>query len=156
MTDEKQIEEMARVICNRYSEVTDRCRIDYYGCNYTCSYYDTAKTLYEKNFRKLPKNAVVLTKEKCENCLAVSDLPEYMQEEILEVLSTKQNTATTTHIPSEDEIRKETAREILNKVMDMPIKINYGLDVRTVDIMVVTLVDKVNELAKQYGVEVEE
>ncbi len=63
---QKQIEEMARDLCNRYSEVMERCLIDHYGCNYTCGYYDNAKTLYEKNYRKIPDGAVVLTKEEYE------------------------------------------------------------------------------------------
>ena len=66
MDKQKQIEEMARDLCNRYSEVTERCRIDHYGCNYTCGYYDNAKTLYDKGYRKIPENAVVLTREEYE------------------------------------------------------------------------------------------
>ena len=66
---QKQIEEMARDLCNRYSETTERCRIDHYGCNYTCGYYDNAKTLYDKGYRKIPENAVVLTREEYKEIL---------------------------------------------------------------------------------------
>jgi hypothetical protein len=61
MTDEKQIEEMAKIVgwhCNEKS--MDYC--DEVDCCDEC----LARDLYNAGYRKIPENAVVLTREEYE------------------------------------------------------------------------------------------
>lgn len=147
MTDEKQIEEietMARVICNRYSEVMDRCRIDHCGCNYTCSYYDKAKTLYEQGYRKIPENAVVLTEEQLDEICSI----EWHNEQVMHLqgeIEEKQEESKYWKSRCEeigDVARKETAQEFYNLSEEK----GGG----------VAFYNAVRKLAKELGAEVEE
>ena len=52
--------------------------------------------------------------------------------------------------------RKQAVKEVLGKISNTPIKLSYGLDAKTVNIMTATLKDKIDEIAKEFGVEVEE
>lgn len=101
MTDEKQIEEMAKVLCKMKG--CKECKL--VG---KCLAYNSADILYNAGYRKLHKNAVVLTKE---------DLRQ--------------------------RVRART-KEIFNKI--------FALHGNRADIMYF----EIEELAKQYGVEVEE
>ena len=58
---QKQIEEMAKVICGKYNN--GGCEIDGYVCNLRCDSRIRAEICYEKCYRKIPENAVVLTRE---------------------------------------------------------------------------------------------
>lgn len=136
MKDKEMVEEMARDLCNRYNEVTERCRIDHYGCNYTCGYYDNAKTLFEKGYRKIPENAVVLSREDYNRIRSKERL-------VINLESIKK---------AEDKTRKETAREILKEFYKEFVAYacvgDYYTDTE--------IVNKIQDLAKKYGVEVEE
>lgn len=138
MTDEKQIEEMARVICNRYSEVTERCRIDNCDCNYACHYYDKAKKLYEQGFCKIPEGSVVLTREEAERFRG-------------QTVNIKKVKA---------QARKEAVREFIEKIKEeiAYLKRRYHEDCvdGIGDEEYNGLSEKeLDELAKQFGIEVE-
>lgn len=94
--------------------------------------------IHKKGWIKPTKDSVVLTME---------EVYEFRKDQAEVKFLKKQIT---------DQARKETAREILKEILRTPIKLSYGLDERTVNIMTATLIDKVNELAKQYGVEIGE
>ena len=110
MNREEQIEEMAKIIDELYNV-------------YDTTAGEIAEGLYNTGYRKIPENAVVLTKEE------YIDLSRnYVTEQI-------------------EQVRKETAKEILNELIDSSNKITFF------DCRMALGLDK---LAEQYGVEVEE
>lgn len=126
MTDEKMIEEMAKIVgwrCNEksmdYCDTVDDCD--------KCIAID----LYNAGYRKIPKNAVVLTKEEQDKILQATEKRiEQLKKELAQT-------------------RKETVRGLLKalkakQVICSPEEDNF-----------VYMLD-INELAKQHGVEVEE
>lgn len=61
MTDKRQqIEDMAKVLCG-ITKVCKDCKF-----NGNCLAYNSAEALYNANYRRVPKNAVVLTQEEYE------------------------------------------------------------------------------------------
>ena len=63
MTKQKQIEEMARAMCNR-SIYEDTCVIDKNPCYYSnCSWKTQAEALYNAGYRKVPDGAVIIPAE---------------------------------------------------------------------------------------------
>lgn len=71
MTDKEMIEELARIICKETSNrgLCEKCdfkKHEQFGYTYQCSKFDTAEAIYNADYRKIPKGAVVLTKEEFE------------------------------------------------------------------------------------------
>ena len=64
---EKQIEEMAMIMCENDCEECRRESIEFYGNSYEeetqCVFNAGAEKLYEQGYRKIPKDSVVLTRE---------------------------------------------------------------------------------------------
>ena len=60
MTKQEQIEEMAQIICGRCEDGV--CLIDKSLCHGLCEELK-AEALYNANYRKVPENAVVITRE---------------------------------------------------------------------------------------------
>lgn len=90
MNKQEQIEEMAQFICGRSTD--DICIIDRTSCDCNCAWARTAEAIYNAGYRKIPENAVVLTKEE------YIDLSRnYVTEQI-------------------EQVRKKTAKEILSKL----------------------------------------
>ena len=58
MDKQKQIEEMAKIICKSGANNAD---CDKCGFNRECSKFKDAKAIYNAGYRKIPENAVVLT-----------------------------------------------------------------------------------------------
>ena len=56
MSKEKQIEEMARIICRDYNGGI--CATDGFVCNYNCEWTQIAKHLYNAGYRKQSENAI--------------------------------------------------------------------------------------------------
>ena len=56
MSKEKQIEEMARIICRDYNGGI--CATDGFVCNYNCEWTQIAKHLYNAGYRKQSENMV--------------------------------------------------------------------------------------------------
>ena len=129
MNKEQQISEMAKIVDEMYWV-------------YDTTAGDIAEELYNAGYRKIPENAVVLTKEE------YIDLSRnYVTEQI-------------------EKARKETAKEIFQKVVNICRKeedfqdgtVNTQLEPLYFGIMncCAFIRNEVKELAKQYDVEVEE
>ena len=116
MNKEQQISEMAKIVDEMYNV-------------YTTTADDIAEGLYNAGYRKIPENAVVLTKEE------YIDLSRnYVTEQI-------------------EQVRKKTAKEILQALYDKC----YEITDETGESMGNFVVDDdILCLAKHYGVEVEE
>lgn len=138
MDDKKQIEEMAKDLCSEYHEDCICCC----GSSHTCTVCEDCERLYNAGYRKIPEGAVVLTREEYEE----------RENKINEQCQTRAVKVYTDFLKVErDKARKETAREILYKVKETLIINNeenteffdYNYTLETID-----------EIAKQYGVEV--
>jgi hypothetical protein len=150
---DKEIEEMAQII-NGSTEIDT---IEYYRCR------NIAITLYLQGYRKIPEGAVVLTEGEYSDILSDEiqtikrDVAEFWAyanfDEVVKELHNLGYRKLDDHaIVSlrkahgiENKIRKETAREILDKVVGINNLYGFGA--------VNTLVKK---LAREYGVEVKE
>ena len=95
MDKQKQIEEMVRIICGKYNN--GGCEIDGYVCNLRCDSRIRAEICYEEGYRKIPENAVVLTREEYHKLKSLSTIEEITLGAVYE------NT------------RKETAEKICHK-----------------------------------------
>lgn len=142
---EKQIEEMLDIMvqceqCSKYN---------YYTCS-GCVHRDEnrayAKLLYEQGYRKIPQDAVVLTKKEygAINLEKATDMLRAIQ----------------------DQARKETAKEVLQRFYAYtPPKEKGSFEIKTSSFEDVEKVvrlfrnclnDDIREFAKQYGVEIEQ
>lgn len=115
MIDKQQIEEMAKVLCGITRACKD-CKL-----NGNCLAYNSAEALYNTNYRKVPENAVVLTREeyeelKNESAAIAKDYQEMGQfydekcEELEKLIQEKHKWT--------EQARKETAKEILKWLVD--------------------------------------
>lgn len=129
---EKQIEEMAKVMCGNDCEECAKESAEFYqqtleeARNNKCLLKNCAKTLYNAGYRKLPEDSVVLSKGAYES------------------LSSKAKA----NVVNAVEIRKETAEKILQPLYDACKDDSYGQVV--VDFAIL------ERLAKQFGVEIKE
>lgn len=144
MNKQEQIEEMAVIGCvrNPQAHTAEECS----KCDFKqgmCNAYRHAEALYNAGYRKIPENAVVLTKEE------YIDLSRnYVTEQI-------------------EKTRKETAKEILQKMKEkckeLENKFSHICKSQKECLMetcryegVLAVKREVYELAKEYGVEVEQ
>lgn len=153
MTDEKQIEEMAKSIAKEASECSFRLCQD---CKYhkkdklgktSCQAIMIAEQLYEQGYRKLTPNAVVLSKEEYEKLKGraeevFNEMNERMKAEIK--IERKMGNRKV------EQARKETAREFVKSFtfVDFMAYSNGNGELYWVDFLV-----WLDELAKQFGVE---
>ena len=151
MDKQKQIEEMARDICNRYSKATDRCRIDHYGCNYTCGYYDNAKTLYEKGYRKIPEGAVVLTEteERIDDLLIEFDEMSFYPATLCPNAEEYVREWKRKLIYSIEQLRKETAEKFAEMAKELLDKQEKGWSANM--IWIITAKNCIDEICKELG-----
>ncbi len=133
MNDKQQIEEMAKnmancdTTCNEcFEQLESVMTMKIKERENHCQAYHYAKRLYEQNYRKLPENAVVLTREEYEK---LCHLAYFGYDDVY------------------NKARKETARECRNFVKKWVGNSEEGLGF---------LFDFEDFIAKQYGVEVEE
>ena len=145
MTDEKMIEELAVICCGGKIDCT-QCFEEYKNVMGVkikkradhCQAYNYAEILYNAGYRKLPQNAVVIP-EKIDEKTSTEDI----------IKIAKYN----------ESVRKETAREIFDTIIKAleeqkeRVKAFYGVPE---SVGADTAIRTVKELAKQYGVEVEE
>lgn len=146
MNDKQQIEEIAEWICS-YNCDRSTC---FGGCE-KCDNYKLANNLYEQGYRKLPENAVVLTKEEYDE---IKQYQSYIPE--LKKAFDKVRNATAEMYKDECEYwksrceeignvaSKETAREILRRFVEFSENPCNSRE------------DILEELARQFGVEVKE
>ena len=131
MNKQKQIEEMEKIIDELYNV-------------YDTTAGEIAEGLYSAGYRKIPKNAVVLTKEEYDKLgLFEESVQEYKSDNGQLILVKERKTLQKYSTDIADFIRKKTAKEILQEWVDD--NSSMGLDNTFV-----------NNIAKKYGVEVEE
>lgn len=125
MTKQEHIEEIAKLIksVKLYGDDNYERKISY------DSALELAKYFYNAEYRKIPKDTVLLTKEECDHKVI---LDEDHFERALNY--------------EREKVRKETAKEILS----------YLWKQRNVIGQLIVFEEDLIELAKQYGVEVEE
>lgn len=168
MTKQEQIEEILEVIkhCGDYTG-RDCAECDYrlYGhCNNQkqCE----AEALYNAGYRKIQDGTVVLTNKEYDKLgLFEETVQEYKETNGQLVLVKEQKKLQKYSTDIADFIRKETAKEIFQKVVNICIKeedfqdgtVNTQLEPLYFGIMngCAFIRGEVKELAKQYGVEVE-
>lgn len=154
MNDKQQIEEMASIICKETSNkgVCEKCAFKkhtQFGFVYQCPKFDSAEDIYNAGYRKIPEDSVVLSREEYEK---LKDLEKCFDYNLVQ---------------ERKQIRKETAREIVCKIKEILKKVrtvvNYddygdgcglggydcGYAKQSVDF-------RIDELAKQYDVEIRE
>ena len=136
MDKQKQIEEMATIIehaCDDCDDLNDCLNCphkshEYYGCGKE----KTATKLYKAGYRKIPEGSVVLTKFEYDEMLADVTASKKKLARIIDSAKSKG--------------QKEMAKEILkNLLKEFSVRKSCG----NADVVVL-------ELAKRYGVEVEE
>ncbi len=164
MNDKQQIEEMRKIIYDDYKQWLDVTGVIPKGTTYynEClgGAIDCANKLYNAGYRKLPENAVVLSREEYDELLArplnamgdlvISKIKNKNKEKI-EKLEKTINEEYADISDYKDLVRKETAREIFNKLFPDSRFFNDN-DV----ILIWQVKDMLKELAKQYGVEIKE
>lgn len=115
MTKQEQIEEMAVIGCvrNPQAHTAEECG----KCGFKqgmCDAYRHAEALYNAGYRKVPENAVVLTKEEYDKLgLFEESVQEYKSDNGQFVLVKERKTLQKYSTDVADFIRKETAKEIL-------------------------------------------
>lgn len=153
MTDQKMIEEMARDMAN--CEITcDECfkqlesamTLKVKEREKYCLALLNCKTLYEHGCRKLSESSVVLTKEEHTSLINEFNGLQHKYNDICDryrLCKDANETIKQNLVIKVKEMREQTAREIFNKI--------FALHGNRADIMYF----EIEELAKQYGVEVE-
>lgn len=124
MTKQEQIEKMAN--CSPCYERYGKCPLK---DKTTCNRWTRAVNQYEQGYRKIPEDAVLLTKEECDNKVILNE------DHFERALNYEREKA-----------RKETAKEILT----------YLWKQRNVIGQLMIFEEDLIKLARQYGVEVEE
>ena len=131
---EKQIEEMGKDVCNNIN--TKMCADGTCPKHWDCPYSNTmAEILIEKGYQKVDKDRITLTKEQ------YIDLT-LAKQSIFNMLEERDNKA-----------RKETAREILKELLFVESVEGWQENEQLVEFGN-KIVDKIEELAKQYGIEI--
>ena len=154
MTKQEQIEEMAKIVDEMYNV-------------YTTTADDIADGLYNAGYRKIQDGTVVLTNEEYDKLgLFEETVQEYKSDNGQLVLVKEQKKLQKYSTDIADFIRKETAKEIFQKVVNICRKeedfqdgtVNTQLEPLYFGIMngCAFIRGEVKELAKQYGVEAEE
>lgn len=154
MTRQEQIEEMAKIVDEMYNV-------------YTTTADDIAEGLYNAGYRKIQDGTVVLTNKEYDKLgLFEETVQEYKETNGQLVLVKEQKKLQKYSTDIADFIRKETAKEIFQKVVNICRKeedfqdgtVNTQLEPLYFGIMngCAFIRGEVKELAKQYGVEVEE
>ena len=154
MTKQEQIEEMAKIVDEMYNV-------------YTTTADDIADGLYNAGYRKIQDGTVVLTNEEYDKLgLFEETVQEYKSDNGQLVLVKEQKKLQKYSTDIADFIRKEMAKEIFQKVVNICRKeedfqdgiVNTQLEPLYFGIMngCAFIRGEVKELAEQYGVEVEE
>lgn len=151
MTDKQQIEEMITIMKNtqcpsradsEYPIACDEC--PYQSYEMSCSYKQHAEALYNAGYRRVGESEVVVTKDEWEDLQGSAKAFDTLFV-LFRVL-----------IALLGEVRKATAKEIFEQLRKM--QMNFTYDVRGMDTLTISkiYIGDIYELAKQYGVEVEE
>lgn len=128
--------EMIKDMCPDYGTMCDKC-----NANGQCSIEYTAKSLINKNYRKIADDEIVIKADiKCVDSTTAVDVIEFFA---------KHNT----------KVRQETAREILQELKDRYVAsylLPTGLDLPAKRVRYAKITeDDIDELAKKHGIELE-
>lgn len=154
MNNKKQIEEMAKCMCSSYESEKGckTCPINW------CYAQECATMAFCNGYRKIPKDSVVLSREEYEK-LKNESIDKLFADDTFFKEEFKANEEYLRKKANRDYIKlvkkqasKETAEYILKEFAN--IKVN-GSSIRDY-IVAVKVVDKIDKLAEQYGVEIEE
>ena len=189
MDDKKQIEEMAVICCGSNDTCTDCFKqserllgIKINNRAKHCQAYCYAEMIYNAGYRKLPENAVVLTREeyekqkaKCADCfnewekvVKENEKLQYYNDKLSQGIYYGNGEQFCNRLKlAEQEARKETAREICEKIKSRFNASEYRTNTKRKTIKVEELCEQmdwvlhkvginiIDEIAKEYGVEVE-
>lgn len=163
MTDKEMVEELASIICKETSNkgLCEKCdfkKQERFGYVYQCHHFDNAEAIVNADYRKIPKGAVVLTKE------AYGELKGRAEEvfnEMTERMKAEVKIAKKMGVVKGSE---ETARKILTEIQA---EIFHYLGVKNIkeadklsllDSLITydLITNKLYELAKQCGVDIGE
>lgn len=170
MRDKERIEEMARDMCGDTQKNCDDCFEAYEkyvwkskitNREFHCEPIRFAKALYNADYRKIPEGSVVISREEYEELKQAKTLLEFREETIKYLEDANIRYAKALELKVNKKERKETAREILNAMLD--IKPDFSLldgctpseFMRSVDLATNIIFQAVKEQAKRYDVEVE-
>ena len=143
MNEKEMIEEMAKDTggCDYPQRDCSKCwRLE----ERECSAYAYAKTYYEKGYRKIPEGSVVLSKEEYNE---LKSRAEEVFNEMTERMKAEVKIAGRMGVIKGS---KETAKEIFKEIMKTPY---YNENAERQGYLI--RLEKFNEIAKQFGVEVE-
>lgn len=148
MTKQEQIEEMAKVMPEKIKDPLDNSRYIIFGKSLR---REIARIYYNAGYRKIDKDNIVLSREEYEKLKQYEEKVEngacFTQKEWLELCDEEYKRETENLSKVRQLERKETAKEILNELIDSSNKITF-FDCR----MALGLY----KLAKQFGVEIKE
>lgn len=147
MTEQEQIEEMANIPHKCIKSSCEECIKN----DRKCADYTRAEAIYNAGYRKADKDSVVLSREEYEKLKQYEEKVEngacFTQKEWLELCDEEYRRETENLLKVRQLERKETAKEILNELIDSSNKITFF------DCRMALGLDK---LAKQFGVEIKE
>ena len=144
MDEQKQIEEMAKIICKSGANNAD---CDKCGFNRECSKFKDAKAIYNAGYRKIPENAVLLTEERLKAIIeeeykkALKGKVVLTREEytnyIVEYMGVKE---------IKERVRKETAEKFAERLKDF---INFKSKISTCLELKRDIIDYINEMCEE-------
>ena len=150
--EDEQVEEMANIISD-CTWVTDEDYCDSISCE-ECH----AKRLYEKGFKKLPEDRVVLSREEYEEYKKVADGKAIMVENITDLNKLVQFPIEYNNLKFEymddysnyiqDEARKETAEKIFSELYEKSFIFSSSAGIFSM------MIEKFIDLAKRFGVSI--
>ena len=140
MTEKEMIEEMAKCYCDYCMAQTGERECENQA-DKSCSVFWDCEFYYNAGYRKIPKEAVIQVPEKI-----------YFQDKEFDMQVMYMARSTYDAILAQ--ARKETAREILDQIKFL-VEERNGSDIEDLSIDGTILEEVLDEIAKQFGVEVE-
>ena len=124
----QEIEEMARTTCNYNAKNFESCVECIKGGLLSCDRLVQAEKLYNAGYRKIPENAVVLTREEYEKLKLFEERVRsgvcFTQKEWFDYCQKDSNERTSLLIKAKKDTRKETAEKFAEKVKKIKIRID--------------------------------
>lgn len=164
--DEKKIEEMAKIInnpmlnyCRELNKCKEICQYSGKSCRqYTCRDYAYAETLHKAGYQKLPEDSIVLTREEYEK-LKNESIDKLFADEAFFKEEFKANEEYLQKRANRDYIKfvkKQERKETAEKFVNLPDSDILVVDTKEYGEIEVVSVERLQELAKELGVEIKE
>ena len=122
MDKQKQIEEMTKIVCDRYKN--GRCDVEDRVCSNKCTVYLRAEVLYKLGYRKIPEGSVVLTREEHQKYLAYKIIEPQIrgcldrERELEKRLQEIAGEFAKEYLAVSEQTRKETAEKFAERVKE--------------------------------------